>query len=297
MYLRYGIPRALRGLRTNWQSTANNVLILAASLAVLGMIVLLYLNVVHFSRAWLSNTTISLFLKPDLDDAQRQALLAKVRQHPLVQGATLVSPDKGLHELADQLGADPSLLTGAGEDALPYTIDFNLFVGYRSHVDSVAEHFRALPGVSDVVYTKHLLDRVRLFFVMVQIIGGFFIGLIVISFYLIVSHATKLSLYARREEIEILSLVGATRAFICSAFVVEGTLIALAGGVLATGIVWLCHQLLIAGLSWNAITATIKSQAVFFPLRGLGIALGAAAVLGATSSFVSVTRMLRDLQP
>jgi len=296
MYLRYGIPRALRGLRTNWRSTANNVLILAASLAMLGMIVLLYLNVVHFSESWLSNTTISLFLKPGLDDGQRQALLDQVRRHPLVKRATLVSPSKGLKDLADKLGADPSLLAAAGQEGLPYTIDFDLFVDYRSKVGSVAERFRALPGVQDVVYTERLLDQVRLFFLMVKIIGGFFIGLILISFYLIVSHATKLSLYARREEIEILSLVGATRHFIRSAFIVEGMLVALCGGVLATGIVWISHQLLISGLSFNAVTASIKQQAVFFPLDGLAAALCAAALLGAVSSSIAVTRLLRDFQ-
>ena len=50
MYFRYGIPRAFRGLRTNWRATINTILILSASLSVLGMMVLLYLNVVHFSE-------------------------------------------------------------------------------------------------------------------------------------------------------------------------------------------------------------------------------------------------------
>lgn len=297
MYLRYGIPRAFRSLRTNWRANANNVLILAASLAVLGMIVLLYLNVVHFSQNWLSNTSVSLFLRPGLDDAERGALLAKVRQHPLVKQARLVAPDEGLRELADKLGADPTLLASAGAEGLPYTIDFDLFVDYRDRVGAIAERFRALPGVTDVVYTERLLEQVQTFFVIIKGIGGFFIGLILISFYLIISHATRLSLYARREEIEILSLVGATRGFVCSSFVVEGLVIALAGSVVATGMVWLSHELLISGLSWNEFTAGIKQQALFFPLKGLGIALGVAALLGAVSSYLAVTRLLREFQP
>jgi cell division transport system permease protein len=297
MYLRYGIPRALRGLRTNWHANANNVLILAASLAVLGMIVLLYLNVVHFSEVWLSNTSVSLFLRPGLDESQRTALLEQVRQHPLVRDARLVSPAEGLHDLAQKLGADQALLAGAGQEGLPYTIDFDLFVDYRDRVGTVAERFRSLPGVGDVVYTERLLEQVRLFFLMIKIIGGVFIGLILTSFFLIISHATKLSLYARREEIEILNLVGATRAFICSAFIVEGALIALAGGALALGIVWICDQLLVSGLSWNEVTAVIKQQSVFFPLESLGIGLGAAMLLGASSSYLAVSRMLREFQP
>jgi cell division protein FtsX len=297
MYLRYGIPRALRGLRTNWRATVNTVLILAAALSVLGMIVLLYLNVVHLSRGWLSNTKISLFLQPDLDEARRTALLEQVRRHPLVRTAQLVSPEEGLRDLADKLGADHSLLVGAGTQGLPYTIDFDLLVDYRRRLDGLARQFSALPGVQDVVYTERVLEQVRLFFTMLQGVGWFFISLILVSFFLIVSQSTRLSLHARREEIEILSLVGATRPFIRSSFIVEGILIALVGAALAVGIVWFCHQLLIAGLSWNEITQSIKEQSIFFPLRPLGLALLGAAVLGGASSYFAVTRLLKDLEP
>ena len=297
MYLRYGIPRAIRGLRTNWRANINNVLILAASLGVLGMIVLLYLNIVHFSEAWLSDTTISLFLEPDLDPAARRALFGQVQHHPLVKAAVMVTPQDGLRELAEKLGADHAMLLGAGTEGLPYTIDVTVFLNYRDRIDLLANRFEALTGVADVIYTQRLLEEVKLFFVLLKGIGWFFITLMVLSFFLIVSHATKLSLYARRDEIGILSLVGATRNFICSSFVVEGILIALAGCLLAAGIVWMCYQLLISGFSWNEITLAIKAQTVFFPLPALGAALGAAALLGAMSSHFAVTRLLKELEP
>jgi cell division transport system permease protein len=296
-YGRYGIPRAVRSLRSNWRAKANTVLILTASLATLGMIALLYLNVVHLSRLWLSNTTVSLFLKPGLGQAERESLLERVRANPLVRHATLITPQEGLRELSRNLGAESSLLAGDGKETLPYTIDFDVFYDYRGRVDALARTFRALPGVEDAVYTERMLEKVELFFTLVQGVGLFFIALILVSFYLIVANATHLSLHARRDEIEILNLVGATRGFVGSSFVVEGLILSLASGLLAVGIVWFSHQLLIAGLSWNEMTQGIKSQSIFFPLPEVGEALLAALVLGGVSSRLSVNRLLKELEP
>lgn len=297
MYLRYALPRALRSLRANWRASLAHAVILAASLAVLGMIVLLYLNVVHFSHAWLSDTTVSLFLQPDTGVEQREAVLARAREHPLVRDARLVPPEEGLRALAERLGADHALLATGAAGALPYTVDFEVVVEQRDRIASLARTFRALPQVEEVVYTEQLLEQVELFFLLVQGIGLFFIALILASFALIVSHATRLSLHARRAEIEILDLVGATRAFIRSSFVVEGALVSLAGGLLASALVWFCFRLLLAGLSWNEFTRGLKAESVFFPPQALGAALLVAGVLGAVSSHVAVNRVLRELEP
>lgn len=297
MYLRYGIPRAIRGLRSNWRAHINNILILAASMATLGMIVLLYLNVLHFSRVWLSNTNVSIFLLKDIPANDQTALLNRVRNHPLVKSAELVSPAEGLRRLAEQLGADQEMLTGAGVEDIPPTIDFRLLSDHREQVAAVAEQFRPLPGVEEVVYTERMLEQVALFFLVVEGIGWFFIVLLLISVYLVIAHATRLSLYARRDEIEILSLVGATRRFIRSSFVVEGLLLGLLGSMLSLGLVWLAHQLLLAGLSWNEATIAIQEDAVFFPWSNMGAALVIAALVGAASSRMAVHRLLRDFEP
>ena len=101
MYLSYGIPRALRNIWKNWRASFNSLVILTASLGVLGLIVLLYTNVIQLSSVWLSNTTVSLFLKPGLAPEVRQAILEEVEGHPLVKKANLISPEPGLKSRAD----------------------------------------------------------------------------------------------------------------------------------------------------------------------------------------------------
>ncbi len=296
MYLRYGIHRGLRSLRTNWKANFNTILIISSSLSVLGMIVLLYLNLTHFSEIWFSNSKISLFLDSGIEAERRTALLEQVRGHDLVKEAELVTPREGLKELAKTLGTNQNILAGAGVEGIPYTIDLVMVVGHQEQIGGVARSLAKLPGVEDVLYTERRLRNVRMFFTVLQGVGGFFIALILTSLFLIISHATKLSLHSRQEEIEILSLIGATRGFIRSSVIVEGLLVSLAGGLFSVLMIWICFQFLRAGLSWKELTSSIQGEAVFFGFRDLLYALGAAGLLGAVSSYFAVNKLLKDME-
>ncbi|MBI4083629.1 MAG: FtsX-like permease family protein [Candidatus Lambdaproteobacteria bacterium] len=297
IYFRYGIPRALRTMRQNPRAALSSVLIIAAALSVLGVIVLLHVNVRHVSEIWLSNSTVSLFLKPGISGAERSRLMETLQRLPMVRSAVEVAPAQGLSALTEKLGADHTLLVGVGRESLPYTIDVEVYLDFRKELGSIAPRLRALPGVDDVIYADREWAKVALFFQLSQALGLFFIGLMVVAFALIVSNAVRLSLYARREEIEILDLVGATRRFIRSAFVVEGVVLSLAGALAALGLVWLAYRLMLAGLSWNATTRHLMELTVFFPPEWMAPAIVIPALLGGLTSRFSVERMLRELEP
>ena len=297
MYFSYGIPQAFRNFGRNWRASVSNVLIVAASLSVVGMIGLLYLNVVRISEIWLSDTKVSLFLRLGLEAAQRESVLERVRRHPMVKAAAAVSPEEGLRSLSEKLNVDGGFLTGPEMDGLPHTIDIEIYLDYRERIRGIAERFRKLPEVEDVVYADRALEKVRLFFSLTKVIGLSFIALFLLSFCLVIGYATRLSLYARRREIEILHLVGATRNFIRSAFVVEGMLIAFSGALIALAITWVSYKILVAGLTWNALTLTLKALTIFLPWPLLGLAIVLIIALGAVSSHLSVNRLLRELEP
>lgn len=296
MLMRYGIPRARQSLARSPWAALNSVLILTASLAVMGVIGLLYLNVEHFARLWLSNTSISLFLRADLDDDGRAAILERVRRHPLVKSAALVGPQEGLKVLAERLGGDSSLLAGIDPDTLPYAVDFDVVVDYRKRLAEIAKTFRNIPGVEEVIYTERVLEKIDLFFTLTQALGALFLGLLTVSFYLTIAHSTRLSLNARREELQILDLVGATRGVIRSAFVVEGVVIATAGYALALALVAACYAAVTQGLGLNPLTRTLQGQTVFLPWPALVGAFAVTVGLAALSSRRAVNHMLRELE-
>ena len=275
----------------------NSVLIVASSLAVLGMISILYINVVHISEVLLSNTTVSLFLKPGLSSGEREGLLERVMKHPMVHNAVLVTPEEGIKAFAIKLGADHSLLLDIEKDELPYTIDFEVFLNYRKRIGDIAEQLGGLPGVEETVYAERMIEKVKLFFDLTKGVGLFFSALILVSFCLIIANSTRLSLHSRRQEVEILHLAGATRGFIRSGFLVEGVMVAVAGWVIALMLVGFAFQLIIAGLSWDAFTIRLKEISIFFSWQMLAVSLLVIMVLGAISSRLSVSRMLKEIEP
>ena len=297
MAWRYGWSRAWAHLRRTWRTALGTLIVLTAALAVLGMVGLLYANVEHLGQIWLSNTTLSLFLKSGLDDAGRQGLLARVTAQPQVQRAQLVSPREGLQQLAERLGADHALMQGLDEGVLPYVIDVEVSVDYRKRLGEFARQFRGLPGVEDVVYAERLLDKVQAFFTVVQWVGVGFVGLVAVTFCLIIAQATRLSLYTRRDEIEILDLVGATRPLIRSAFVVESVLIALGAWALALALVAGTFGIAREALQASPLAPWIRGQTVFVPWAAWAGAAAAAVVLAALSARWAVNRLLAELTP
>lgn len=292
---RYGWSRALDSLRRTWRTALGTMVMLTASLAVLGMAGLLYVNVQHLAQLWLSNTTLSLFLKGDLDDAARQQLVGQVRAIPLVQTAQLVSPKQGLQQLAERLGADHALMEGLDESALPWAIDVEVTVDFRKRLGEAARQLRALPGVEDVVYSERLLDKVQAFFTAVEWAGAGFVALIAAAFCLVVGQGTRLSLYARREEVEILDLVGASARTIRVAFVIESLLIGLAAWAASFGLVGGAYLALRQILYVGPLAPWIQGQIVFLPWYAWVAAGAAAAVLAAISAGWSVRRLLREI--
>ena len=296
MYWHYSIPRALQSLRTDWRASLYSTLIIAASFAMLGIGVLLYLNVLHVSRLWLSNTSLSLFLSSAATAEQRDALLARVRRDPAVTRAVLVSPEDGLRRLAQRLGTDHGVMEGLDAKNIPYTIDFDLDVGERANIGEIAVRYRQTEGVEEVIYAERALEKARRFLQVTQGVGLFFVALILLSFWFIVSNSTKLSLYARREEIQILAAVGATRPVISSSFVAEGVFLAGAGFVLAVAITGVCYGLMVAALGWSEATQAVRGHTLFFPLPELALAGLAALLLAGLGSHLSVSRLLRELE-
>ena len=295
MYWSYAFPRAVQSLRTDWRASLYGMLIVAASFSMLGIGVLLYLNVLSVSRIWLSNTGLSLFLSAEATDAERASLLERLRSDPAVTHAVVVSPDEGMRRLARRLGTEQGLLQGVEANSLPYTIDFDLELEERANIGEIALRYRKAKGVEEVVYAERALEKVRVFLDVTQGVGLFFVALIVLSFWFIVSNSTKLSLYARREEIEVLAAVGAPSRVISSSFVVEGMLMAAAGFLVALAITALCYGLLVAALGWSEATQALRGRTLFFPLPGLGLTALAALVLAGLGSHVSVHRMLKGL--
>jgi cell division transport system permease protein len=235
---------------------------------------------------------MEVYLKDELSTAQAQAALEALRQLPGCREAELVSPDQGLKTLS----ADPEIrrfLELLGRNPLPTTVRLKTESKDPEFLEAFAARARKVEGVADLSWGREALERllrVLQVFRLVLATAGVVLSL---AAFLIVGNVVRLTVFARREEVSIMKLVGAGNFFVRAPFLLEGCLEGLAGGLLAAGLL----QVLGRFVHYQVLTEIyLDLDAVLpygvdwlFALRLAGLGAG----MGFLASLFSVGRYLR----
>jgi cell division transport system permease protein len=237
----------------------------------------------------LDQIEVSAYLRPDVTPAQTDAIGHFLAQDPLVASAQFVSKKQGLAELRNRTSGaiDTALLT---ENPLPDK--FRIKARDPADVEAVAASVRRLSGVNNVVYGQKTVQRLLQLGAVLRRIG---IGVIVVFFVvaaIIISNTIRLTVYARRREIAIMQLVGATSTYIRLPFICEGLLDGVIGALVAVGLLAVARVALwprlLEALPWAQLTVVPVDPRV---LAGELLLVGAA--IGVIGSWFSVGRHLR----
>jgi cell division transport system permease protein len=159
-----------------------------------------------------------------------------------------------------------STIDGLGDNPLPASFEVQLLGGASSAVDLLVAELRQLPGVADVRYDREWLARLVAAIDVIRLVGGVLGAMLTLAAALTVANVVRLGLYARRDELDIMELVGAPRAYVRGPFVMEGTL---QGGV-------------------GALVALAALAVVFLALRGRYLVPLASAINLSAVQFLSV---------
>ena len=215
--------------RNLWLAVVTAVMI-GISLAILGGFLLLAVNVGQSIRIIESNVEINVFL---YEDADVDAIQAKLDNLQGVQGHTFVSKDQGLVEFGQALG-DTVLLSGLEGESNPLPNLIRVQVDRAEIVPGLAQEIQTYPGVELADYGEELVGwLVRV----TRWLNALFLGASVLlalgAVFLIVT-IIRLSVMARQEEIGIMKYLGASNWFIRLPFLLEGTLMGWFGTIIAT---------------------------------------------------------------
>lgn len=212
--------------------------------------------------------------------------------------AEFVPPDVALVRLRADLGETGEALDTLAANPLPPSIEVRLARGDGSQpelerVRGVASMLGALPYVDEVDYGRTFLERLETLVVAVRAAGLLLFAAVLGVALFLIGNVVRLTVYARRDEVDILRLVGATDAFIAAPFVIEGALQGLAGGVLAAVALAALDRV---GLPQVAAVLGFGREFLADPLNPFFWALVAlgGALAGALASVVAVMRFLRS---
>jgi cell division transport system permease protein len=281
----YAIREALSAFRRAPVLTTLSAAMIGLSLFVVGLFGMGAHNIRRVLEQIESRVEIVAYLKDDVRADAARLMLAEIEAFPEVAEATFISRDDALAVARKQLPELRAVFSDLDVNPLPASIEVRLLPGNRSPeiVDRVAERISGYPFVEDTNYGKEWVERIyllrRIAGATAMVVGGAFAAVAI----LIIGTAIRMAIFARRDEIEIMRLVGATDTFVRMPFLLEGLVTGLLGAGFALSATYTIYKILVRTV---------------FPLTWLpdqwilaGIAAG--GVLGLVASSLAVRQHLR----
>ncbi|MGA8325757.1 MAG: permease-like cell division protein FtsX [Candidatus Cybelea sp.] len=287
--VKFFLGEVSRNFTRNAGMQATAVGTVAITIILLGLFLFVRGALTELGGKLLDQIEVSAYLRSDVTPAQTAAIARFLKQDPHIASAQFVPKKQGLAELRTRTkGAiDTALLT---ENPLPDK--FRIKARDPDGVPAVAASVGRLSGVDNVVYGQKIVQRLLQLGAVLRRIG---IGVIVVFFVvagIIISNTIRLTVYARRREIAIMQLVGATSTYIRLPFICEGLLDGVIGALLAVALLAAARAALwprlLEALPWAQLTLVPVDVRV---LAAQLVVVGAA--IGIVGSWISVGRHLR----
>ena len=233
----YLTKEGFRNLRVNKLMTFASVTVLFSCLMLVGIAFMMLVNIQGFIRGIESENVIMAYIKDDTSEFDMMTLESSIRSLNFVENVEKVGKDDAYAEILE--GLDDSLkayLTSIEENPLPDA--FRITVSDMTQFDRVVTSVRNMDSVLRVHENSELARQLSGIRNSVTYISIGIIALLLIVSLFIISNTIKVTMFSRRLEISIMKSVGATNSFIRWPFIVEGIIIGIIAGLLATGAVW-----------------------------------------------------------
>lgn len=240
--------------------------------------------------AWAGEVRISVYLAPGADLAGARAAAAALAPGRAVEAVPAAT---GLARLQASLGDQAGILEGVGADALPDAVEVAVPGITLAAARDLARRLREVPGAAEVDFGTAWLEQLEALLARARHAGLALLLLLAAGTAVLVSNTLRLAVFARREEIEIMKLVGATDAFVGAPFLIEGLLQGLLGGGLAAGVLLGLHAALAPRVAAAVGLAAPLGRAAVLPWPLLAGLVGGGALLGLVASGLALARFLR----
>lgn len=235
MKISYFFSETATNLRRNLLMTVAAISTVTISLLLLGGVAILHMAVRNMTLSWEAKVEVSAYLADDITEGERDALNTEIADLPQVQEVTYVSKTQALAEFKEIFANQPELFGTLDEDSLPASLRIKLHDA--NDTETVAALVRGRPGVADVRYGGSIIKTLLRVNSLLRTITLVLAVILMAAAAALIANTIRLGIFARREEIGIMKLVGATKWFIRIPFMLEGVFAALVGALIAGSMV------------------------------------------------------------
>jgi cell division transport system permease protein len=267
--IEYSIREGASSLWRSRSSSAFAVLAIALALVVLGALLMVTWNAEQLLAQWATAAECSVFLRDDATSEQRGAIEAFIDESGAAAAHEYVSKAEALSRFKREFAELAALASGFDDNPFPASIEVRLqpSADRDGRAEALLKGLAGMPGVADTRYDREWLSRVGGGLQTVRSAGFALAVLMAVAAAVTVATVVRLGLQGRREELEIMELVGAPMTFIRGPFVAEGFLQGGVGAIVAITVLWL--GFLVVSAWWGADLATFLGEGNirFLPIR------------------------------
>lgn len=290
MKMMYFFRKALNNIVRNFSVNLFTILIISTSLMIFNLFLLTYHNIdIILDKQYQHH--IFLYLEPDFDENDISKYELEITKK-LPSTAVFVSQKEAFNSFKLSLKNDASLLEGLDESVIPAYFDISL-KSTPSNLDSILKELDDLYFVSNIDSGKEVYQKIEKIVTILFSILTYIAVLIMIATFFAIYMTIKLTIYSRKEEIEILELVGATRFFIKMPFHIEGVLQGILGVSLAMFMLYLTHITITDTFVKNLLSPFGITTISFIPLKYTLFNYLFSIIFGFLASMFAVNRFLK----
>ncbi len=291
MRVGYFLSETITNLRRNFLMTIAAISTVAISLLLLGGVQILGLIVNNVTLNWEAKVEVSAFLRDDITQGERSSLQGQIHAYDEVEDVQYVTKADAFEEFKAIYRHKPEFYENLPEDALPASLRVKLHDADAA--EEVAARITGAPGVDEVKYGGEIIKRLLQVNSLLRSITFVMSLVLMIAAAALIANAIRLAIYARREEIGIMKLVGATNWFIRIPFMLEGIFAALVGAIASGAIVLGANSLLFSRLAEAfPFLGPVFSFSAGEMIGVIVTLTGVAAVVGLVGSTMALRRFL-----
>jgi len=293
--LRYFVSEAFSNLWSNRLNSFFSMAIIVFSLFTFGLFVLTAENLSGMIGRWTENVRINVFLSKGTTREAASKLESIIKQSPVVSQYQFITEEQALKRFQTYYPGMKQLTTELDSNPFPASFEITIRKEFqnKSFVQTFVTLLRTETMVEDVEYDQDWIDRIQFIIRFVRTIGLLFGGILMFTATFSIGNVIKLMVLSRRDEIEIMKLVGATNGFIKGPFLTEGILQGLLGGLAAVGCLYVIYYGILAKV--NSMNAPFFSADLlhFLSTDMIVAVVSGGMIVGFFGSFFSIIRLMK----
>ena len=294
-FLRYIMRRTFKNIRGNLFPNLTTIGIIAISMLIFSAFTLIAFNLTSFLKIWEDKIEVIAYLKKQTSLKEVEGLLKHTRLIAGVQDVRYISPSDAKTFMESKLGSQKNLLEGIQPEVLPPSFEIQLKKDYRNStkIKEVVSRLQQFPQIEEIQYGQEWVETFSALVHILRLTQWILGGLLLAAMIFIISNTLQLTVSTRREEIEIMHMVGASPAFIQVPFYIEGLIQGFFGAGLAIFFLFLLHKGFFLNIPPSIQAWLAGIPILFLPSETIARILLGGMVLGIFGSFIASMRFLK----